>query len=124
MSSYKTLAELSGGAKKTKEENYVQVPEITTIDDKKALIANNRLVVIDIYASWCGPCEAMIPVYAKLYEKYKDLCVIVKENVELRLSPSVTVVPTFLIYIEGTLKHQIVNNIDEVEKVIKTELRL
>lgn len=124
MSSYKTLAELSGGAKKTKEENFVQVPEISSLDDKKALIANNKLVVVDIYASWCGPCEAMIPVYAKLYEKYKDLCVIVKENVELRLSPTVTVVPTFLIYIDGQLKHQIVNDIDAVEKVIKTELRL
>ena len=124
MSSYKTLAELSGGPKKSQQENYTQVPEISSIDDKKALIANNKLVVVDIYASWCGPCQAMIPTYAKLHDKYKGLAVIVKENVELRLSPSVTVVPTFLIYIDGQLKHQIVNDIDAVEKVIKTELRL
>jgi thioredoxin 1 len=94
------------------------------MDDKKALIANNKLVVIDIYASWCSPCQAMIPVYAKLHDKYKGLAVIVKENVELRLSPSVTVVPTFLVFIDGQLKHQIVNNIDEVEKVIKSVLML
>ena len=124
MSSYKTLSELSGGAKKNKEESYVQVPEISTMDDKKALIMNNKLVVIDIYATWCSPCTTMAPVYANLYEKYKDLCIIVKENVELRLSPTVTVVPTFLIYIDGSLKHQIVNNIDEVESVIKSVLRL
>jgi thioredoxin 1 len=124
MSSYKTLAELSGGPKKSQQENFTQVPEITSMDDKKALIANNKLVVVDIYASWCSPCQAMIPAYAKLYDKYKDLCIIVKENVELRLSPTVTVVPTFIVFIDGTLKHQIINNIDEVEKVIKTELRL
>jgi thioredoxin 1 len=121
--SYKTLSEIGGGPKVV-QENYIQVPEISTIDDKKALIANNKLVVIDVYADWCGPCQAMIPVYGKLYLKYKDYCVLVKENVELRLSPSVTVVPTFLIYIEGTLKHQVVNNIDEVEKIIRKTLNL
>jgi thioredoxin 1 len=113
-----------GGAPKKVDENYVQVPEISTIDDKKALVANNKLVVIDVYADWCGPCQAMIPVYAKLYLKYKDLCVLVKENVDLRLSPTVTVVPTFLIYIDGVMKHQVVNNIDEVERIIKSTLRL
>jgi thiol-disulfide isomerase/thioredoxin len=121
---YKTLGELSGGPKKSQQENYTQVPEVSSIDDKKALIANNKLVVLYIFGSWCAPCIAMAPVYAKLYDKYKDLCIIVKENVELRLSPSVTVVPTFLIYIDGTLKHQIVNDIDAVEKVIKTTLML
>jgi thioredoxin 1 len=121
--SYKTLSEIGGGPKVV-QENYIQVPEISTIDDKKALIANNKLVVIDVYADWCGPCQAMIPVFGKLYLKYKDYCVLVKENVELRLSPSVTVVPTFLIYIEGTLKHQVVNNIDEVEKIIRKTLNL
>jgi thioredoxin 1 len=124
MSSYKTLAELSGGPKKNQQENYTQVPEISSIDDKKALIANNKLVVLYIFGSWCGPCIAMAPVYAKLHDKYKDLCIIVKENVELRLSPSVTVIPTFIIYIDGQLKHQIVNDIDAVEKVIKTTLML
>jgi thioredoxin 1 len=121
--SYKTLGEMGGAPKKT-QENYIEVPQITTIDDKKALIANNKLVVIDVFADWCGPCQSMAPVYAKLYLKYKDLCVLVKENVDLRLSPTVTVVPTFLIYIEGSLKHQVVNNIDEVEKIIKKTLNL
>ena len=121
--SYRTLGDL-GGAPKKVEENYIQVPEISTIDDKKALIANNKIVVIDVYADWCGPCQAMSPVFANLYLKYKDICVLVKENVDLRLSPSVTVVPTFLIYIDGAMKHQVVNNIDEVERIIKKTLNL
>jgi thiol-disulfide isomerase/thioredoxin len=31
-----------------------------------------KVVYIDLWASWCGPCRAEIPNYKKLYEKYKD----------------------------------------------------
>lgn len=126
MSQYKTLAEMSGGPKPSKEEFSVQVPEVTTLQDKESLIKNNKLVIVDVYADWCGPCQMAVPLYAKLYAKYKDLCVLVKENVELGLSRgTVTVVPTFQIYIDGKLSKQITGvNIDEVELNIKAVLKL
>lgn len=126
MSQYKTLADMSGGPKPSKEEFVVQVPEVTTLQDKESLIKNNKLVIVDVYADWCGPCQMAVPLYAKLYAKYKDLCVLVKENVELGLSRgTVTVVPTFQIYIDGKLSKQITGvNIDEIEQNIKAVLKL
>ena len=126
MSLYRTLAEISGGPKSGKDEPVVQVPEVTTLQDKQSLINNNKLVIVDVYADWCGPCQIATPLYAKLYTKYKDLCVLVKENVELGLSRgTVTVVPTFQIYIEGKLSKQITGvNIDEIEQIIKLNLKL
>ena len=125
---YKTLNELGNTAPKvdknqdeTKKENFViQVPHITSLEDKEALLKNNKLVVIDVYADWCGPCQTTGPLFAELYNKYKDYCILVKENVDLRLSPTVQVIPTFQIFVDGKLKSQITGaNLSEVEDNIK-----
>ncbi len=33
---------------------------------------NGKVVLIDFWASWCGPCRAVNPYIQKLYKKYKD----------------------------------------------------
>lgn len=38
----------------------------------KDVVANNKCVLIDFWASWCSPCIASIPEIKKTYAKYKD----------------------------------------------------
>ena len=38
----------------------------------KDLIAQNRLTIIDFWASWCGPCRHDMPEMVALYNAYKD----------------------------------------------------
>jgi thioredoxin 1 len=122
---YKTLNDLGNTAAPStnvekKEESFVMtVPEITAIEDKETLLRHNKIVVVDIYADWCGPCKTSAPLFAELYEKYKDYCVLVKENVDLKMSPTVQVIPTFQIFFEGKLNSQITGiNLKEVEEKI------
>ena len=127
---YKTLNELGNTADTSststpnqKESFAIIVPEITTLEDKNSLLQNNKLVVVDVYADWCGPCKITAPLFAELYAKYKDYCVMVKENVDLRLSPTIQVIPTFQIFVDGKLKSQITGaNLVEVEQNIASVL--
>jgi thioredoxin 1 len=36
--------------------------EVNTIDELKELVQSNDTVVIDLYATWCKPCQEMLPV--------------------------------------------------------------
>lgn len=42
----------------------------------------NKLVVIDFWASWCGPCQRLKPVIEQVAEEYTDKAFIGKYNTE------------------------------------------
>jgi len=48
--------------------------ELSDADGKLQTLAQYRgkVVVLDFWATWCGPCTEVMPQMQKLYEKYKD----------------------------------------------------
>jgi thioredoxin 1 len=99
--SYRTIS--SFGNKIQEDKN--PLPKITRHEDKNILLNKYKLVVVDVNADWCGPCKIVSPEFNKLYSKYNidNICTLAKENVDLGLSPSVTVVPTFQFFYKGAL---------------------
>ncbi len=57
-------------------------------------------VVIEVFATWCGPCQHMMPIFEKLEHELGNEYVFAKLNVdesrELAIEYGITSVPTFL----------------------------
>ncbi len=50
-----------------------------TLDE---VLATDKLVVIDFWAEWCGPCKMIGPIIEQLGEEYKDRVVVGKVDVD------------------------------------------
>lgn len=71
----------------------------------KEAIESGKVVVIDFWATWCGPCMKLGPVVEELAEKYADKAIIGKlnidENDEVVAENSIRSIPTVLYFKDG-----------------------
>lgn len=75
-----------------------RVHPVCTDKDLKKLRDTGRLVVADFFATWCGPCKKMTPIFKKLAKEQKDVlfCKIdVEACKELRNQYRIASFPTF-----------------------------
>lgn len=56
--------------------------EIKNTTDFNEVIDQNKPVLLDFYADWCGPCQTLLPTLDDLSIQYKDDYVIAKVNVD------------------------------------------
>lgn len=72
-------------------------------------IESGNPVVIDFWATWCGPCIKLGPVVEELAEKYPDVTVgklNIDDNDEIASENRVRNIPTVLFFKNGELKER------------------
>jgi len=76
------------------------IVSVTEANVKKEVEESTLPVVIDVYASWCGPCQQMAPIFAELEkemgESYKFAKINIEEARELSIRMGVSKIPTFI----------------------------
>lgn len=73
---------------------------IKTMGEFDAAIQHDKLVVIDFYADWCGPCRFVAPQVAELSEKLKDV-LFFKVDIDKLPFDDISAVPTFRFFKSG-----------------------
>lgn len=127
MAQYKTFKTMSQDDNSPEPESMGEVLQITSMQERQSLIQNNKVVVIDNYTDWCGPCKQCAPRFAQIAKTYgrPGLCAFAKENAEDKfggLPVQIRGVPCFHFYVNGQFMNEMTitgADVDQVGKNLK-----
>ena len=100
------------------------VIELTSANFDSYLNESNKLIIIDFWAEWCGPCRLIAPIIKELSEEYGDKAIFgkvdVDQEVELSTKYGIRNIPTVLFIKNGKVIDKIVGALPKskfVEKI-------
>jgi thioredoxin 1 len=102
------------------------VKELTGEDFGQA--TSSGLVVVDLWAPWCGPCKMIAPVIEELAAEYEGKIAFCKLNIDEHKGPAiehqVMSIPTLLIFKDGAVADRIVGALpkEKIEEKLKSVL--
>lgn len=81
--------------------------DVSAAQFEAEVIKSDKPVVVDVYATWCGPCKQMAPLFEEaskeLADKYKFVKLNIDEERDIAIQHNVSSIPTFLFFKEGKL---------------------
>jgi len=118
-----TVSGLSAQTSPSKEGSAgtIEIKDATHFNET---VKSGDLVLVDFYATWCGPCKMMPPILKQLKEEIKKPLVIAKVDVDknggLSRMYGISAIPTLLLFKNGKLvwSNTGVTSLEELKKVV------
>jgi thioredoxin 1 len=83
------------------------VIDLTSKNFEELVEKGTKPVIIDVYATWCGPCKQMEPLFEELAKEHGDTYTFTKVNVDqnrdIAIKYGVTSIPTFVFIKDGKM---------------------
>ena len=91
------------------------VLELNSLNFNEALL-KNKLLLVDFWAEWCGPCKAMHPIFSRVAKKYNHVRFArlnVDNSQDIARKFGVQSIPTFIMFKDGEIMQQMVGAVGE-----------
>lgn len=85
---------------------------------KQEVLESDKPVLVDFFATWCGPCKMMSPVIAQLAEERTDIKVgklDIDNSINIAQQYRVMSVPSFLLFKNGQVAGKVIGAVPRAE---------
>lgn len=90
---------------------------IDTFDS--VVLQSQSVVLVDFWATWCGPCKIIAPVIEELAKEYEGKVIFAKvntdENADLASRYSIRGIPTLMFFKDGKVMDQVVGAVPKAQ---------
>ncbi len=100
------------------------VVEVTDSNFEQSVLKADQPVLVDFWATWCGPCKAIAPIVDEVANSYNGKAKVYKMDVDKNnatpMRYGVRGIPTLLIFKGGQVQEQIVGYVpkETIEKAL------
>lgn len=95
--------------------------KITTENFEKEVLNSEVPVLVDFFATWCGPCKMMSPIVEELSKEMEGKAKVYKvdtdEEQALAIKYGIMSIPTFIVFKNGKVVNTVVGMRDKEELI-------
>lgn len=99
--------------------------KIVTNENFAEILSSEKPVLVDFWATWCGPCRALAPTIEAIAEEYDGKATVAKCNVddceEISVKYGIRNIPTLLFFKGGEAVDKLVGNVPKADIIAKLE---